>query len=193
MDTITKTLYSANPDEYPNLDIQCKVVDDMETYVMNLLAEMEARGQYPETAKKTATVRAHEGQIGEEVDTRVRTYVDDKEYFLSETKNKVSVEGSMIVTNPDGEEYIVKPDKFAVRYQETDTPGVYLPVAEPIKYIICPENITFKAPWGEEMVAVKGAALNITCLQEIYAIQNAAFEKTYSKINSPVKNQEQVM
>lgn len=40
----------------------------------------------------------------------------------------------MIVKNPDGEEYIVNPDKFAAKYKDTETPGVYQPIAEPIQY-----------------------------------------------------------
>ena len=62
--------------------------------------------------KKTARVSARLGKIGEEVDTRPRVRRDGKVYVIGETKGKVKVEGSMIVQNPDGEEYIVKPDKF---------------------------------------------------------------------------------
>lgn len=83
----------------------------------------------------------------------------------------------MIVKNPDGEEYIVNPDKFAAKYKETETPGVYQPIAEPIQYIPVVESIVFVAPWGEEMYAVEGAVLNVSELDKVYAIQNAAFEK----------------
>lgn len=86
----------------------------------------------------------------------------------------------MIVKNPDSEEYIVKPEAFAKKYKTIGQEGVYEPIAEPIKYIILRHDIAFKAPWGEDMFGVNGAVLNISNLDDIYAIQNEAFNKTYT-------------
>lgn len=94
----------------------------------------------------------------------------------------------MIVKNPDGEEYIVNPDKFAAKYKETETPGVYQPIAEPIQYIPVVESIVFVAPWGEEMYAVEGAVLNVSELDKVYAIQNAALKKTYAPLDEQAKD-----
>lgn len=87
----------------------------------------------------------------------------------------------MIVKNPDGEEYIVKPETFARKYKKTEQKGVYQPVSDPIKYVTLKNDIVFMAPWGEEMFGVKGAALNVSNLDDIYVIQNEAFNKTYSE------------
>ncbi len=180
METVTKTIYSANAEEYPNLDVECKVVEDMEAYANGLIEDMKQNGQKPGKARKTAIVDARAGVLGEEVDTRVRVSVDDKLYFLSETKNIVKNGNSMIVTNPDGEQYIVKGEKFGTKYEKTENEGKYRPLGGDIDYIIAPENIVFQASWGEEMTALKGAALNVSDLKDIYAIQNTAFESTYT-------------
>ncbi len=130
-------------------------------------------------------VTAREGKLGEEVDTRPRVERDGKIYVIGETKSKVKIEGSMIVKNPDGEEYIVKPDAFEKKYKATSTKGVYEPIAEPIKYVVLKYDIAFKAPWGEDMYGVKGAVLNVSNIDDVYAIQNEAFNKTYT--TEPIK------
>lgn len=180
MNTKTLKLSSLNPQEYPDIEIDCQVIDDMKAFAQYYTQELAKRGEYPKNAKKTALVTARLGEIGEEVDTRPRVERDGKIYVIGETKGKVKVEGSMIVKNPDGEEYIVKPEAFAKKYKTTEQEGVYEPIAEPIKYITLRHDIAFKAPWGEDMFGVNGAALNISSLDDIYAIQNEAFNKTYT-------------
>ena len=73
-------------------------------------------------------------------------------------------------------------------YPDTETPGVYQPIAEPIQYIPVVESIVFVAPWGEEMYAVEGAVLNVSELDKVYAILNAAFEKTYAPLDEQAKD-----
>jgi len=188
METKKLKLVSLNPEEYTDIEIECAVIDDMKTFTTQYILQQGSRGIYPKSARKTAQVTARVGEIGEEVDTRPRVGRDGKIYVIGETKGKVKVKGSMIVTNPDGEEYIVKPDAFAKKYKATDKEGVYEPVSSPIIYIITEYDIAFKAPWGEDMFAVKGAALNVTDLDDVDAIQNEAFSKTYTEV---VKNREQ--
>lgn len=153
------TLTSLNKEEYPDKEVECVVVKDMKAYVQYLLKN-GAKVRY---AQKTVPVSARVGVVGE-------------------TKGKVKVEGSMIVKNPDGEEYIVKPDKFASKYRATSEKGVYKPTDGPIKYVEIDQDIAFTAPWGEEMYGVKGAVLNISSLDDVYAIQNEAFSKTYTNV-----------
>lgn len=181
METKILKLYSLNTEEYPNIEIECLVIEDMKAYSQAYLDFLAKNGEYPKTAKKTSIVTARPGIVGEEIDTRPRVERDGKIYVIGETKGKVKVEGSMIVCNPDGEEYIVKPEAFAKKYQATQTPGEFLPVAEPIKYVTLPHDIAFKAPWGEDMFGVKGGVINISNLDDIYAIQNEAFSKTYTQ------------
>lgn len=181
MKTKTLKLSSLNPQDYPDMNIECQIVDDMKEFVGYYTEELAKRGEYPKEARKTSLVVARPGVVGEEVDTRPRVERDGKIYVIGETKGKVKVEGSMVVKNPDGEEYIVKPEAFGKKYRPTDKEGVYEPIAEPIKYVTLQHDIAFKAPWGEDMYGVKGAALNVSNLDDVYAIQNEAFNKTYTQ------------
>lgn len=187
-ETKKKVLVSLDQDKYQNLEIECLVVSDIKKFVEKLLVEMEKTGKEPGIAQKTATITARKGELGEEVDTRPRVERDGKIYLLNETKSKVSVEGSMIVKNPDGEEYIVKPDAFDKKYKTTDTPGMYEPIASPIKYIKLPCDISFTAPWGSEEFGLKGGILNVSDLDNIYSITNEAFNKTYEVQKTPQQN-----
>lgn len=171
------TLTSLNKEEYPDKEVECVVIKDMKAYVQYLL-ENGAKIRY---AQKTASVSARVGVIGEEVDTRPRVERDGHVYVIGETTGEVKVEGSMIVKNPDGEEYIVKPDKFASKYRATSEKGVYKPTDGPIKYVKIDQDIAFTASWGE-MYGAEGAVLNISNLDDVYAIQNEAFSKTYTDV-----------
>lgn len=172
------TLSSLDKNKYPDLEIECKVINDIGAYARQLIDN----GATVHYAQKTSSVKARVGNLGEEVDTRPRVRRQDKVYVIGETKGKVKVEGSVIVTNPDGEEYIIKPDKFANKYSATDEKGVFKPIASPIKYIVVDDDITFTAPWGEKMYCTKGGVLNVSNLDDIYAIQNEPFSKTYSEV-----------
>ena len=174
-------LFSLNPNEYPDIEVNCKVIEDMTDFTKKYLEALKENNEEPKTAQKTALVTARPAVIGEVVDTRPRVERNGKLYVIGETKAKVKVEGSMIVKNPDGEEYIVKPETFARKYKKTEQKGVYQPVSDPIKYVTLKNDIVFMAPWGEEMFGVKGAALNVSNLDDIYVIQNEAFNKIYSE------------
>ncbi len=191
METKILKLTSLDAEKYPDIKVECKMVNDIQAYAEAFITYQKERGVNVKTAKKTALVSARVGEIGEEVDTRPRVSRDDKIYVIGETKGKVKVEGSMIVKNPDGEEYIVKPDKFASKYKETETPGVYASTDKPIKYIELTEDICFMAPWGEMMFGLKGACLNVTNIAEgdVYAIQNEAFDKTYTDVLTSTKDE----
>ncbi len=182
MNTKKVKLISLNPEAYPDEEVECRIIDDMESYVKALIQQK----QKVQTAQKNAVVTARPGKIGEKVDTRPRVERNGKIYVFGETKSEVTIDGSMIVKNPDGEEYIVTPKTFAEKYQETETPGVYKSVSKPINYIVLQENVVFKAPWGTEMFALKGGVLNVSNIHKVYAIQNEAFNKTYATLS---KNQ----
>ena len=180
METRKIVLTSLDKEKYPDKEIECVFIEDMQQYVQYLL-ENGAKVGY---AQKKVTVTARVGIVGEEVDTRPRVERDGKTYVIGETKGKVKVEGSMVVKNPDGEEYIVKPDKFESKYRETEEKGVYKPTDGPIKYVVADRDIAYIAPWGELMFVLKGGILNISNLDDVYGIQNSAFEKTYTEIKN---------
>ena len=171
-------LFSLHPEEYPDLEIEFKIIDDMKTYAENLMQHFPVQ-----FAQKTAQVKARKGKLNEEVDTRARVLHDGRMYVMSETKNKVTMENSMIVTNPDGEEYILKPEKFALRYDCTHYEDIYAAKSDVIQFVYLNENIVFQSPWCGDMFAHEGAALNVTHLNDIYCIQNCLFDNTYSIVN----------
>lgn len=173
-------LTSEEPNKYADVEVECLVVDDMKEFVTSYVKYKLKAGKKPIYARKTALVEARLGNIGEEADTRPRVERNGKIYTIGETKGRVKVEGSMIVKNPDKEEYIVKPDKFSSKYASTSTPGIYKPISQNVKLIELDQDIAFKAPWGEEMLGIKGAYLNIDNMDDVYAIQNEAFKKTYT-------------
>lgn len=162
--------------EYPDIEVKFTVIKDIKAYVEEKLK----KGAETLRAQKTVLVKATRGEVGQEVDTRPHCERDGKSYAFDETKSKVKVEGSMIVHNPDGEDYIVKPDKFDGKYRATAQKGVYEPIGDVIVGLRIDEDITFLAPWGSDIFAPKGSVLNITNLNDIYSITNLAFEKTYT-------------
>lgn len=175
-------LNSLDKDAYADKEVECLVIEDMTMFVAKYMDELNKQGKGLETAQKTVKVIARQGVVGEQVDTRPRVERDGKIYVIGETKGTVKVEGSMIVTNPDGEEYIVKPDAFAKKYIATNEPGVYMPVSSPVKYFITDKDISFTAPWGETMYATKGASIIVSSPTDVYAVTNEAFKKTYKQI-----------
>lgn len=94
------------------------------------------------TYAKKAIVQAREVAEREEVRT---TLADGTE----ETVN-VAEPGDVIVTNPSGEKYVLKPDNFAKRYKATDEDGVFRAkgMARAVQNPTGTE-IEIMAPWGE--------------------------------------------
>lgn len=175
-------LNSLNKDEYPDIFVDCLVIDDLPLSVAKYMDKLDSQGEGLNIAQKTVKVKARKGVVGEQVDTRPRVERDGKIYVIGETKGTVKVEGSMIVTNPDGEEYIIKPDVFNQKYIATSEVGVYMPVSKPVQYLIIDKDISFTAPWGETMYATKGSSIIVASFTDIYAVTNEAFKKTYSQV-----------
>lgn len=75
----------------------------------------------------------------------IRTILQDG---TVETERYAEV-GDMIVTNPGGEQYVIKQDHFAQQYAETDVPGSYRST-DGIRACINPTGgpISITAPWG---------------------------------------------
>lgn len=66
-----------------------------------------------------------------------------------ETSNTAE-EGDVIVTNPGGEQYILKPDNFAKRYETTEDDGVYRAKGMARAFTNpTAADIQITAPWGE--------------------------------------------
>ncbi|MGD9537131.1 MAG: hypothetical protein AB7P52_05180 [Alphaproteobacteria bacterium] len=126
-------------------------------------------------ATKTTTIQARPAVAGEEVITVMKD-------GHVETRNTAKA-GDYIVTNPDGERYIVPGEKFESKYAPTETPGVYRPAGGPVKVMTLQEDVSFKAPWGEEMRIRADGVLVYNGLGDVYGIQPDEFRRTYAFVD----------
>jgi len=149
-----------------------KIISNIQEYV----SEQLETGLKPQLYAKTARIQARKGFPGEEIITIMKD-------GHTETKNIVK-KGDMVVTNPDGEQYIISGDTFSKKYEiDPNNPKQYRPKGGAQEFIPVQEDITFTAPWGEEMNIKKGGMLNISGREtgDIYGIQKDEFEKTYAR------------
>ena len=101
--------------------------------------------------------------------------------------------GDFIVTNPDGEQYILPRAMFFARYEETDVVGVWKAKGF-IKAIPNPyaEEIEILAPWGEPQFGEVDCFLAVTIdgpedeviSDDRYIIEGAAFSNTYRLVHA---------
>ena len=128
---------------------------------------------------KFARIRARQGILGEEVVTKMAN-------GLEETRNYVKIdektgEPGWVVTNPDGEQYIVKDSTFKDKYEiDPENPDQYKPKGRPVLSSKINEHIEFEAPWGETMRMECGGSLVLSGPNNIYGIQKEEFEHTYT-------------
>jgi hypothetical protein len=96
----------------------------------------------PVYAKK-GLVGAREATEQEEIKTTLADGTD-------ETVN-IADPGDIIVTNPGGEQYVLKPDNFAKRYETTEEEGVFRAkgMARALQNPTG-QSIEITAPWGEK-------------------------------------------
>lgn len=142
----------------------------------------EALRQAQVYAKKTK-VEARTAEVQE----RVTTVLADG---TEETTN-VAEPGDVIVKNPGGEEYVLKGEKFAKRYEATSEDGVFRAKGI-VRAIENPtgEEIVITAPWGEIQhggpEAIIASILDPEDQDEVsmdrYIIGREEFEETYAPI-----------
>ena len=171
------TLYSLNPSEYPNIEVEFDVVENIAQSIDAVANPNVVK------AKKVAVVKARRAQAGEVVDTRPRAIVDGKVYVFTETTQKITPEkaekGAIIVTNPDGEEYVIaSAEKFAAKYEKCD--GGYKAIDGAKKFRQAERNCIISTSWGEEQIIPKGSMFCVEYENDIYGVTNAAFEATYT-------------
>lgn len=153
-----------------------KKVDNITEYVKN---GIKSGKLIVDEVAKFARIKARQGTVGEEVMTQMAN-------GLEETKNTVKIdkttgEPGWIVTNPDGEEYIVEDSIFKKKYEiDPENPSQYKPKGAPVLSSTIDEHIEFTAPWGETMRIEAGGSLILSDLNDIYGIQKAEFENTYA-------------
>ncbi len=131
-----------------------------------------------EEVAKFARIHARQGIPGEEVVTKMAN-------GLEETKNTVKLDEKTgnpgwVVTNPDGEEYIIEDSTFQKKYEiDPENPEQYKPKGGPVLSTRINEHIEFQAPWGETMKIEAGGSLIISGPSDIYGIQKDEFKNTY--------------
>lgn len=124
-------------------------------------------------AQKIAKVKAEKVPAG----TVVETIMSDGHV---ETKKTAGPNGGYKVTNPTGEQYLVDTEKFESIYDKTGHDGIYQPKPDPRKMVTVDKNISFKAPWGEEMKIKKDGVLVHQGIKDVYGIQPDEYRKTYA-------------
>lgn len=187
-------LKSAHPEFYPDLEVECRVLenDEIGEYVDNI---PEERKFY---ASKHSKVSVRLGRKGEVVKTILKTNIDGKEYILSEeettvkersyhTSNGAEIKNNdVVVTNIESnsnEEYVVKFDKFLNTYVSTEIPNEYYPVPELRLLSQVDENLIIVTAWGSKAVCLKGSYIVTYNAEEndYNTLEKGAFESTYSK------------
>ncbi len=161
-----------------NLEEQFKNVD-----IVSYTKELLDSGKITlEEVEKFARIQARQGVVGEEIITKMQN-------GLEETKNVVTADENgnpgMVVTNPSGEEYIVPAETFAKKYEiDPENPTVYKPKGGPMLSYQTSENLSFMAPWGEEMKIEAGGHImvNPENFNDMYGIQGPEFDETYKPV-----------
>lgn len=124
--------------------------------------------------QKTATVTAVPAQDGEVV----HTVLSDGRV---ETTNTAK-DGDFIITNPNGERYLISARKLTARYHPTEDDGVWQANGL-VRAVENPESspITITAPWGEEQHGANDCmiAVHVTELDQPYIIDRDEFTHTY--------------
>ncbi len=174
-------LYSTNPKEYPNIKVKVKIMGNA-SKAIDKIAEKEDI-----IAQKTAIVQARQAIKGDVVDTRPRVIFEGKEYTFSETKQIITQEkedaGAVIITNPDGEEYVIaSKEKFEKKYKKVDTG--YSPISDKKPFRKSNGNYAITTSWGEEQICLKDSYFCVKHKDDIYGITNSAFNAKYKIQNS---------
>ena len=181
-------LYSLNPKEYPDIEMDFEVIEDIVKSIDDVASPEIVK------AKKVAVVQARRAKAGEVVDTRPRAIVDGKVYVFTETTQKITPEkaekGAIIVTNPDGEEYVIASlEKFNAKYEKCD--GGFRAIDGVKKFRECEEDCIISTSWGEEQVIPEGSMFCVEWENDIYGVTNAAFESTYSTDTKIIEPQDE--
>lgn len=191
-------LKSANPQEYGDLVIECRVIenDQIGKYLESIPEERKF------VAYKSGSVEARQGIPGEIIKTVLKTEVDGKEYILSEEENEVKErdgEVDIVVTNissTSNEQYVVKRKKFLETYSlpeeatEENRFGLgWVPVYDPRVLTQIDENIIIITAWGSKAVCLKGGYIVTYNAEEndYNTLEKGAGNSTYKRDSQSTK------
>lgn len=176
-------LRSCNPEEYPDLTISCRVIenDKIGEYVTQIPEERRS------VSTKFAPVEARPGQDGEVITTTLYVERDGRRYILSEETTTVKVRpvgeqmlSDIVVRNINStsdEEYVVKAAKFLDTYIPNED-GTYSPISEERQFYQVSEDVIIVTAWGSKAV----------CLNGSYIVEYNAEENDYNTVEQGAKN-----
>lgn len=193
-------LKSTNPELYPDLEIECRVLQNNEigAYLDTI---PEERKFY---ASKHAKVRVRLGEKGELIKTVLKTTIDGREYILYEEETTVkerdyeqltgvmTKKNDVVVTNIEStsnEEYVVRFDKFLNTYDIGENPNEYYPVQDWRLLSQVDENVIIVTAWGSKALCLKGGYIVTYNAEEndYNTLEKGAFESTYTVQTGKVK------
>lgn len=185
-------LKSVNPQEYPDLEVECKIIenDKIGEYLKHIPEEKKFY------AYKNGAVQARVGVPGEEVKTTLKTEVNGKEYILSEETNTVQQRENgvdIVVTNTSStsnEEYVVKSDKFVKTYTANADGTEYIPVYDSRLLTQVDEDVIIMTAWGSKAVCLAGGYIVTYSAEDndYNTLEKGAFNSTYVKEKQQVKD-----
>lgn len=151
--------------------IEFRAVENMKDYILG--GGFEAK-----TYQKKGEIRARQGVIGETVITVMSDGMEETKNTVVEDENG---KPGWVVTNPSGEQYIVKDAVFCKKYEKIEgTQDGFRPVWCPVTAVQIGENISFVAPWGENMNVVAGGYVVFDKeYKDVYGVQESEFNETY--------------
>lgn len=124
--------------------------------------------------KKVAEITARPATVGEVIVTIAGGIV--------ETRRTAEL-GDYLVTNPDGEQYLVPGDKFDKKYAlKPGTTDTYVCIAPPVRVVFTDTPVAFTGPWGEKFYLKAQGAL-VEHPRGCYGVQPQEFRNTYQPVD----------
>ena len=152
-----------------------KKIDRIADYVLQGLTQQRL---FVFLCAKTSAVTAKVGTVGQYVRTVMQNGMEETVNCIA--TDRETGHPDWIVTNPTGECYVVRDSVFRDKYiPDGETIGRFLSKGKPVAGVRIDENISFEAPWGEEMRIAAGGVLILNGAQDIYGIQAEEFASTY--------------
>jgi len=171
-----KILYSLAPEKYPDIEL-----DFIETTAENSRNYTSNEIVY---ATKTSHVTAEIVNKDIEVITNPRVEINNKTYYLEET-HTTAHSGDWIITNPDGEQYVLPNERFIKKYKPSGN-NKFISIEETKQFSQITENICFLNLQGNWRFVTKGSYICTSVdPKKTYGITNSAFNSTY-KINNKI-------
>lgn len=200
-------LKSTHPEEYPDLELECKVIPNAEigAYIESIPEERKF------TAYKSAPVEARKGVVGEKIVSTLKVMIDGREYVLSEetstVKERTYLSGEKEITEPDvivtnvcstsKEQYVVKHQKFTgtyyslteeeqLRYSHISTRPLFMPEYDSRAFAQVSEPVVIITAWGSEAICLPGSYIVTydAASSDYNTVEQGAFKSTYT-IESP--------